>query len=98
MKDKEKIEEKLWEVHEALIEHFLDILKNKEEAPKGSTLDVIRAFLKDNAITRAETKKSSPLDYIGDILENWSAEEYPTENDEKHKDSGGNDDGLKVAQ
>ena len=96
MKDKKEIEKRLWGLHEALIDHFLEILKNKEQTPKGSSLDVMRAFLKDNAISRAEMNKASPLDAIGDILEDWSAEESP-ESDERSTDAS-DDDGFKFAQ
>ena len=72
MTDSKTTENKLWEVHEALIDHFLEILRNDE--PRASTLNVIRAFLKDNAITRNEMKKTNSLE---DILENWSEEIMP---------------------
>ena len=92
MKDKKELEERLWEVHEALIDHFLYVLKNKEEIPKGSTLDVIRAFLRDNAISRNELKKTAPFDAIGEMLETWNEEESPKD------DNRGFDDGLKIVQ
>lgn len=97
MADKKQIEEKLWNLHETYIEYILDQLTNKKDGLKASTLDVIRAFLRDNAITRKEMKKTNPMESIEDMLSDWSEEVDPDESDR----NGGSDDlnqGFKIAQ
>ena len=48
----EEARKRLWELHKGLAEHFLDQLQNPPEGGiKGSTLDTMRQFLKDNLVS-----------------------------------------------
>jgi hypothetical protein len=49
--DRKEIKEKLWELHKALVEFFIEQLKDPDVEVKGTTLDVMRSFLRDNKIT-----------------------------------------------
>lgn len=49
--DRKETKEKLWELHSQLTQFFIEQLKNPEGQLKGTTLDTMRAFLRDNKIT-----------------------------------------------
>ena len=70
----EVIRQKLWDVHKELVEYYLTLLKESRENKtllKGSTLDAMRNFLKDNAVFRTEgSHQQSPEA----LLSHWQDE------------------------
>lgn len=53
--DRKETKDKLWELHRALVEFFLEQLRNPNSKLKGSTLECMRSFLRDNSITLPES-------------------------------------------
>ena len=48
---RQELETLLWDLHKELAKFYLEMLRNAEEAPKGSTLGAINDFLRVNRIT-----------------------------------------------
>jgi len=93
----EVIRQKMWDLHKELVEYYLTMLKESKENKsllKGSTLDAMRQFLKDNAIFRTEgNQQQSPealLEQFQDeVVCEFQDEDYfnPDSGDEKKEES-----------
>jgi hypothetical protein len=90
MTDKKELRRKLWELHEALIDHFVEQLSNGEDLT-GSTLDAMRGFLKDNAITRNELKRANSMDSLAEVLSEWNEEVDPVDEVSESNETDDND-------
>ena len=91
MTDKRDLRKKLWKLHGELIDYFIDQLSDPQSL-KGSSLDAIRAFLKDNAVTRNESKKAGSIDALSELLSEWSEEFDPEEQTDDDDNQDAEDD------
>ena len=91
MTDDKQTRQKLFQLHAELTEFFSKQLKDHADSIKGSSLDAMRRFLKDNSITRREMGKTRSLDLgeFDDIFEAWSDETDSDDNQEKQEGQQG---------
>ena len=60
-----QLEKKLWQLHKKLIEYYLSLLKReKGETLKGSLVDSIRQFLKDNGVYHTGWNQKQNLEQL----------------------------------